>query len=441
MSRQLPSHASLEQLKKQAKDLLKAHKRKDAGSCAALRLLRQFAGKSDHEILEVPLSLTEVHFALAMDYGFRSWRELKGYVQKHQHRPDQIVQSDGAVVLEQTRQLFDSLQNDDLQQRSEAWVLLVLMHAAGRTDIDYATIMATSGWAGQFVYSAKPDWPSFVPPGPTADNACSAAGIELIPVEPDSVEEAFQFVRESVDLGRPVQVNYLEDGMFSGYADPAEPGGRKVHLLCIPFASHGEWWTLQDLRDKWWNGPCAKRLLRLGEAIEPKDPRKTAIDVMRGLVRLATTDYWKIPSAAAALTGFAALQRYAEDIADVSKTMQDNDGTNKDTCFFERGWGCYAVYPQWTARECSARYLERGARLLDEPMASHVGQAARHYHKAHHHWREWERHLGRPEELGSYDQRWADPAHRAAGSAAVRQAISSERSAIAELEKALALVA
>ena len=365
---------------------------------------------------------------------------MKRHTQSQQEGREEPVHKDGAVVLEETEGLFHSLQEDDLQQRSEAWVLLVLMRAAGRRDVDYAGVMATSGWAGQFVYNPKPDWPSFVPPGRTVEKACAAYGFEVVTLTPDSIEEAFEFIRESVDAGRAVQANYYEDGIFSGYAEASESDERRVRFLSIPFAADGEWWTMQELREKWWDGQFVKILFRLGRATEPKEPRENALDVMKDLVRLAATDYWQNAQAPGALTGFTALERYAEDIADVIKTMQDNRETNKETCFFDRGWGCYAVYPQWTARECSARSLERAVQLFDEPVASRVGEASRHYHMAYAHWRDWGQQLGRVTEPGSYDEHWADPARRAAGSAAVRQAVASERSAIAAVQEALALL-
>jgi 3-keto-disaccharide hydrolase len=77
MTPSLPPKASLEQLKNQAKDALKAHKRGDPACCAVLRHLHQFKDKPDDEILKAKVGLQEVQFALAMDYGFKSWAELK----------------------------------------------------------------------------------------------------------------------------------------------------------------------------------------------------------------------------------------------------------------------------------------------------------------------------------------------------------------------------
>ena len=77
MARQFPSRPSLEQLKHQAKDLLKAHRQGDRSACDTLRMLRRFSVASDDEILAADLALNEVQQALALSYGFKSWRAMK----------------------------------------------------------------------------------------------------------------------------------------------------------------------------------------------------------------------------------------------------------------------------------------------------------------------------------------------------------------------------
>jgi hypothetical protein len=81
MSRSLPSHPRLNQLKHQAKDLLRAHRRGDREACGTLRHLNRFAGARAEDILSASLGLTEAQYAVAMSYGFPSWAELKHHVE------------------------------------------------------------------------------------------------------------------------------------------------------------------------------------------------------------------------------------------------------------------------------------------------------------------------------------------------------------------------
>ena len=85
MTRLLPPKTSYRFLKEQAKDLLKAHKNGSAEACKSLRLLHRFAGASDRDILSADVALNEIQFALAMDYGFKSWTDLAAHALR---RPD-----------------------------------------------------------------------------------------------------------------------------------------------------------------------------------------------------------------------------------------------------------------------------------------------------------------------------------------------------------------
>jgi len=83
MLKTLPSNPSLENLRKQAKTILKSHVSGDTQACETLRRLPRFAGKTDAEILKAEVSLQEVQHALALDYGFRDWKALADWVAGH----------------------------------------------------------------------------------------------------------------------------------------------------------------------------------------------------------------------------------------------------------------------------------------------------------------------------------------------------------------------
>lgn len=83
MPRKLPSSPSLRFLQKEAKDLLKAHKDGDPSCCPTLRYHFRFSRSVDDEILKADISLQEVQHALALDYGFKSWKDLKSAVESH----------------------------------------------------------------------------------------------------------------------------------------------------------------------------------------------------------------------------------------------------------------------------------------------------------------------------------------------------------------------
>ena len=81
MTSPLPERPNIEHLRKQAKQLLKAHKAGDPSACSTLRRLHRFTNATDEQILAAPFTLKEVQFALALSYGFRNWDHLKAYVE------------------------------------------------------------------------------------------------------------------------------------------------------------------------------------------------------------------------------------------------------------------------------------------------------------------------------------------------------------------------
>jgi len=107
VSPSLPDRPNLEQLRKQAKDLLKAHRKGDASICPILRHLSRFAASSDEDVLKAKVKLSEAQHALAREYGFRNWAALVRCVRKNllRHRLYsltgaplvEIVESSGAL--------------------------------------------------------------------------------------------------------------------------------------------------------------------------------------------------------------------------------------------------------------------------------------------------------------------------------------------------------
>jgi ankyrin repeat protein len=81
MSRQLPPSPSLEQLKKQAKSLLK---RQQAADSEALTRIREnhprWRNLSEEQVSASPFALADVQLVIASEYGFASWSKLQSHV-------------------------------------------------------------------------------------------------------------------------------------------------------------------------------------------------------------------------------------------------------------------------------------------------------------------------------------------------------------------------
>jgi len=103
MSRVLPPQPNLEHLKKEAKALCKSHADGNSDTCQLLRHLNDFADSSDQEILSAKVSLTDMQYALAMDYGFHSWETLRQKVLKAEKLSEPVVELVDKVLFEAIR--------------------------------------------------------------------------------------------------------------------------------------------------------------------------------------------------------------------------------------------------------------------------------------------------------------------------------------------------
>lgn len=77
MSKHLPPRPSLEQLKKQAKNLHRAHQQAEPGAVQRIREhLPRLSQAAESEIPQAEFSLQDAQLVLAREYGFQSWPKL-----------------------------------------------------------------------------------------------------------------------------------------------------------------------------------------------------------------------------------------------------------------------------------------------------------------------------------------------------------------------------
>src|SRR5262249_34461850 len=78
----LPERPDLEQLMRQAKELLRTAPAKDPGALARFRALPALARASDHELAHEPLALHDAQSVIAREHGFASWNALRARVEE-----------------------------------------------------------------------------------------------------------------------------------------------------------------------------------------------------------------------------------------------------------------------------------------------------------------------------------------------------------------------
>ena len=92
MATQLPERPSLEQLKRQAKDLLRSAKARQGDALARFRTLPAFAHERDDARLAATVALHDAQSAVAREHGFPSWTALAERVE------ELTLEFDAAVV-------------------------------------------------------------------------------------------------------------------------------------------------------------------------------------------------------------------------------------------------------------------------------------------------------------------------------------------------------
>jgi len=160
MKRELPPEPNLEQLKNQAKDLLKAHKAADPD--AIQRVQESTPGKSIAK-----LRLSDAQLVIAREYGFASWPKLKKHVEQGDDPLTLLRKAFHDKDAGRLRRLlnrypeFKAKINDPINEFGSP----IITHAGTPELIDVlleagADINAKSNWwAGGFalVHSAKPE--------------------------------------------------------------------------------------------------------------------------------------------------------------------------------------------------------------------------------------------------------------------------------------------
>ena len=81
-AKQLPERPNLDQLKHQAKDLLRDAHARQGEALARFRILPAFAQRKEDDLARMPLGLHDAQSVVAREYGFDSWNDLRERVEE-----------------------------------------------------------------------------------------------------------------------------------------------------------------------------------------------------------------------------------------------------------------------------------------------------------------------------------------------------------------------
>lgn len=386
MSRTLPPRPDFTQLKHQAKDLPRAHKRKDASVCGVLRRLRRFASADAAEILASPLALHEAQYALAMEYGFASWNALKRHVEKVTGRSNPVRHEKGRTYV--TGLEKHGIGCKDAHDNSMIASIAGVMQAMGEEELTYEYLMGASGAAFR-VQMAEPTWcPSAACAGPGYNcipGAMAVTGYRLTWIDTqrddkwldDGMKKALQAVPASIDRGVPVIATGKESSLVVGYHQDG-------NLIIRPYELHKDGYQDIEVFDasgepKWvfGNGKWDDWVWTVA-IVEPQDVpmdrREAVVNSLRLAVKLAKNERF-----GQYFSGFAALQYWIEGLLDDSRF----DALTEDNWSVMAHANGYCYPSLWSARFNAEKYLRSVADDYEAPIKSRLLELAGLYQRMH----------------------------------------------------------
>jgi len=305
------------------------------------------------------------------------------------------------------------------------------MRAAGWDEVDLDGVVVLSGASALYGYqhgSFMPKYAFQLPQVEAEDRIAKATGFGFEWIKFRDADHAWGVIRQSLDEGKPVRGYAAEHILFLGYRDAEKAQDRAVFAMAEEPEGFAKWLTWKEFSN-WARREARPRLIgRHTKRLDAVPARETALRVIGDLVAWAR----KPPEAVQrrfpkALFGLTGLEAYAANCADVTRYPE---------------WTiCHDMNSQWPTRKSTAAWLKRLAegKTFGAKVNEHLLAASKHYDKAVSGW------VTAFQQVGwAAPQPWKeagkDPTRRKAASDALRQAFEREREAVAELDRALALI-
>lgn len=142
-TKHLPSNPSLEHLKYQAKDLLKAHQSQNSEASQRIREFHpRFSKSTDAFISETKFTLSDAQLTIAREYGFPNWARLRAHVEKMDRADSKLPHHERIedAVFRRAVDLLDAGDADGLRTHLNSHPRLVHQRANLKAAITSATL-------------------------------------------------------------------------------------------------------------------------------------------------------------------------------------------------------------------------------------------------------------------------------------------------------------
>ncbi len=308
------------------------------------------------------------------------------------------------------------------QPRSYIDMHLVCMRALGWKDVDYETLVTVSGFGTSFAYEPREKaWAGWVAPYGCDQRITGTTGFGFKWDHVDSLDQAWDLITKHVGEGAPVRAPHTEEMVIAGYKEAATPRGRRVLVMCRPFADPPKWWRWAQL-EEWFADPQHHWLGHHTRSVRKLATKRSGLNAMAAAVMVALHDPRAKNSMFEGVAwGLEGIKQFAEDVADTKK--------KKD--YFAAGWhGCHAITPQYTGRRCAAVYVRRIAERFPVKSNTYFLKAADEYEAAYGEWLSFR-------ETEAARGSWGNAKRRAAMADAIYRALIHEIAAVDALRDGL----
>jgi len=224
MSGTLPARPDLTHLKNEARQLLRAQRQGQRTACAILARLHRFNGSTSEEILAASVALHESQYALALHYGFASWKQMLDHVRtvrqaRPASEPSLVDQNSLAATIDAINEVMFFERRLSAAQKRRAAEFIAARHGL---DGAYQGLFAPTEAdraAGYRLFTGER-----VPPGAGASHILaeeSCRALLLLNVKSDEITHAMKAAEQVVNgwldqsLARPIRPEGgLQPGMF-----------------------------------------------------------------------------------------------------------------------------------------------------------------------------------------------------------------------------------
>jgi hypothetical protein len=293
----------------------------------------------------------------------------------------------------------------------------VCMKIAGFA-IYYDVLTAVSGASALFAYKHDDFMPKYAHLHIGIDKRIEqATGFGWEWLSPQTADECFSMIKNSIDSNKPVKSTLYENILFAGYTDSGDIQKRKLYVLSDGAEYYNDWVPWHAFIH-WFKEWGHTKIGRYTQRTDPLSKKEIAVRVLNDLVQWSTEVPEAIknhyPEAAFGLDG---INKYANDCEDINK--------HKD-------WKvCHDINPQWITRNSTAVYLKSlvDENIFNHNIAIHLDRSSDLYKKAFSEWRIFNNYLGY---LVS-KRTGRNKSNRMNGAIAVRKALEYEKQAINEI--------